>query len=95
MTDPGIKSALLLDLADRFGGGNTLVVSGEAALANSVDSNVTYLPTDVRDRDLARVPTVVVPEAAAFGTVVLPAPPDRDLLRRHLLIAPHALQAGG
>lgn len=90
-----IKSDLLLDLADRFGSGPSLVIGDEAALATALNDAAAYLPTDVRERDLATVPVVDVPEAAAFGTVLLPAPPDRDLLRRHLLIAADALEPRG
>lgn len=95
MTGLSIKSDLLLDLANRFGNGRMLSIGGEAALANALDGEVAYLPTDVRERDLATVPAVAMPDAGTFGTVLLPAPPDRDLLRRHLLIAADALEDGG
>jgi 16S rRNA (guanine1207-N2)-methyltransferase len=64
-------------------------------LANALDGEVVYLPTDVRERDLASVPVTEAPEASTFGTVLIPAPPDRDLLRRHLLLAANALEDGG
>ncbi len=95
-TTPGIPSALLLDLASRYGGeGSTLVLGGEAALTNEMDGEVAFLPTDIREQDTSRVSIVTNPEQEKFGTVLIPAPPDRDLLRRQLLIAGTAVKEGG
>ncbi len=90
-----ITSDLLLDLAERFASLPLLVIGGEAALANAFDADPTFQPTDIRERDNARVSVIDSPNPASFATGLLPAPPDRDLLRRHLLTAATALQPDG
>ena len=91
-----IASELLLDLADRYGGdGPTLVLGGEAALANALDGDVTFVPTDIRERDAAEVPVTSNPTRRSAGTALIVAPPDRDLLRRQLIIASQSVGEGG
>ncbi|MCO5218058.1 MAG: hypothetical protein M9909_04370 [Thermomicrobiales bacterium] len=90
-----ITSDLLLDLAEHFASLPLLVIGGEAALANAFDADTTFQPTDIRERDNARVSVIDSPNPASFATGLLPAPPDRDLLRRHLLTAATALQPDG
>ncbi len=92
---PSVASDLLLDLAERFAPSPTLVIGGEAALANALSGESAYLPVDVRELDQATVRIVSDPEHATFASVLIPAPPDRDLLRHHLLVAAQALQPGG
>lgn len=96
MTEMSIASDLLLDLATRYGSdGPTLVLGGEAALANAIGDDCVFLPTDVRERDLAAVPVIEQAATASVGVALVAAPPDRDLLRRHLLIAADAVRPGG
>lgn len=91
-----IAAELLLDLAARYGGdGPTLVLGGEAALANSLEGEATFVPTDIRERDASGVPTVSNPVLGSAGTVLVPAPPDRDLLRRQLIVAAQSVAEGG
>lgn len=89
-------SALLLNLAARYGGdGPTLVLGGDAALANTVAAEVSFAPTDIRERDAARVPVTMDPEPTSAGTVLIAAPPDRNLLRKQLIVAANAARPGG
>lgn len=91
-----IASELLLDLASRYGGeGSILVLGGEAALANSLGGKATFVPTDIRERDIAEVPVIGNPTRKSAGTVLIPAPPDRDLLRRQLIVASRSVSDGG
>lgn len=91
-----IAAELLLELASRYGGdGPTLVLGGEAALANSLEGERIFAPTDIRERDASRVPTVSTPNHEYAGTVLIPAPPDRDLLRRQLIVASQTVVKGG
>lgn len=83
-----IAAQLLLELSDRYGGGgSSLVLGGEATLANSLNGEVIFTPTDIRERDAATVPVTSSPTPGAAGTVLIPAPPDRDLTRRQLIFA--------
>lgn len=94
--DLSIAGELLLALSDRYGGGSsTLALGGEAALANAVDGETLFSPSDIRERDAAQVTVVTQPAPASARTVLITAPPDRDLLRRRLLVAANALAPGG
>lgn len=91
-----VASELLLDLANRYeGDGTSLVLGGEAALANNLEEDVIFAPADIRERDASHVPVMFNPAEKSAGTVIIPAPPDRDLLRRHLLVASQSVSAGG
>lgn len=91
-----IAAELVLELTDRYGGGEpTLVLGGEAALANAVEGETWFSPSDIRERDAAQVPVVTQPAPASAMTVLITAPPDRDLLRRQLLVAASALAPDG
>lgn len=89
-----IATELLLELAERFAAAPVLVLGGEADLANAL-ADAAFLPTDIRELDAAAGAVLTHPEHVSFATVLLPAPPDRDLLRRMLLIAGGALVTGG
>lgn len=91
-----IASDLLLDLATRYGGdGPALVLGGEAALANNMEGEVTFAPIDIRERDASHVPVPSNSVEKSAGTVLIPAPPDRDLLRRLLIVASRSVSEGG
>ncbi len=91
-----VASELLLDLSSRYGGeGSTLVLGGEADLANNLAGDVLFSPTDVRERDASRVPVLHTAAEHAAGTVLIPAPPDRDLLRRQLIVASRNIAESG
>jgi 16S rRNA (guanine1207-N2)-methyltransferase len=77
-----------------------LVLGGEAALPNALAESgqeVHWLPIDVRERNVTTGNVVVVNDAenAAYDRVVMPAPPDRTLVRRWLMTASEALLLGG
>lgn len=96
MINLNIPSQLLLELAGRYGGDSpALVLGGEAALANAIGGDVVFAPTDVRERDAARVPIEMHPAPESAQRVLIPAPPDRDLLRRQLLVAAVSTDPGG
>lgn len=91
-----IASELLLELAAGYGGdGPILVLGGEAALANNLEGGATFVPTDIRERDAARVSVTTEPPEEYAGTALIPAPPDRDLLRRQLIVASQSVADGG
>ncbi|MCA9834375.1 MAG: methyltransferase [Thermomicrobiales bacterium] len=91
---PTIATELLLDLAERYAESPVLVGGGEAALPHEL-TNATFLPVDIRERDAAKGTIIPQPKSESFATVLVPAPPDRDLLRRFLLIAAGALLPDG
>ena len=93
-TELSVQSELLLELASRYGGDGPALVMGDAALANALPGS-TALVWDIRERENATGPVLVDATPADFATVLLPAPPNRDLLRRLTLIAAQALEPGG
>lgn len=96
MNGMSTASELLLELANRYGGdGPALVLGGEAALANNLQGEVTFAPTDIREQDAAHIPVTQNPAPKSAGTVLIQAPPDRNLLRRHLIMASESVAEGG
>ena len=89
-----IQSELLRELADRYGGDGSALVLGDASLANSLPGS-TALVRDLRQQEIATGPVLVDTTPTGFGSVLLPAPPNRDLLRRLILIAAVALEPDG
>lgn len=87
-----IQSELLLELADRYPARPAIVLGGQAALANALGGEVRFAPTDVRERSAAEVP---IAQGSNAQLALLPAPPDRDLLRAQLLAAAGSLAVGG
>lgn len=92
MTEPSILSELILDLAARYPQRPAFVLGGEAALPNQLSGEVWFAPTDVRERSAATTPISVPAETEL---VLLPAPPDRNLLRAHLLQVANTMVTAG
>lgn len=95
-----IVTDLLLDEADALTPARrTLVLGGEAALAGELVEvgELDWLPVDIRERNAAQDDVVVINDIreGAYGRVVFPVPPDRDLARRWLLVARMALDDAG
>jgi 16S rRNA (guanine1207-N2)-methyltransferase len=92
-------TSLLLDEARPAAGAPWLVLGGEADLANALAEcgDVHWLPLDVREQRAAGMNVVVLDDIApsAYGRVFLPALPDRDAVRRLLIISRDALEPGG
>ncbi len=89
-----IQSELLLELAARYASERPALVMGDASLANAMPGS-TALVWDIREQERAAGPLVGHEPPTGFATVLLPAPPNRDLLRRLILIAADALAANG
>lgn len=94
MTELSVQSGLLLELADRYASDGPVLVLGEAALSNAIPGS-SALVWDVREQKLVAGPVLESDPPAVFDTVLLPAPPNRDLLRRLILIAANALHSDG
>lgn len=91
-----VASELLLDLSSRYGvEGPTIVLGGEAILPNSMDGTVVFTPTDVRESFASSVPVIDNPALHSATNVVIPAPPDRDLLRHQLVVASQCVADSG
>lgn len=95
-------TAMLLDAARTdAGAARWFVLGGEAALPGGLARPVAWIPTDVREREMAAKSVVVYDSmdaseaAGAYDCVLLPVPPDRDLARRWLLTAREALTPDG
>lgn len=95
MTELSVQSELLLELADRYASDGPVLVLGDAVLANALLPRSTALVWDVREFGKAVGKVIVDESPTGFATVLLPAPPNRDVLRRLLLIAASALVPGG
>lgn len=96
LDDLSTASELLLELFDRYEGpGTTQVLGGQAALAAEIDTDVVFAPTDIRERIQMEASVQTDADEAFASTVLIPAPPDRDLLRRQLLVAARSLAGGG
>ncbi|MGC4192287.1 MAG: class I SAM-dependent methyltransferase [Thermomicrobiales bacterium] len=85
--------------------GSTLTIGGTAGLVEALVASgqtVSWLPLDVREA-IAASPAVVVlrdpgmplSRDVEFGAVVMPAPPERDLGRRWLMLARNHLAPDG
>lgn len=99
-----MATRMLLDEATALGDvARWLVIGGEVALPAelrqmSPSAEVAWLPVDVRQR--AETPGGVVVrdddiDIGSYERVLIPAPPDRDLARRWLLVACGTLVPGG
>lgn len=83
---------LIRGLANRYQREGSVLVLGDAALANAMGDRASAMTWDIREH----APSAIDDELPAnFAAVLLPAPPNRDLLRRLLLIGANALQPGG
>lgn len=91
-----VASELLLELANRYRGVDTsLVLGGEAAVANNLEGDVLFTPTDIRERYASSVLMIANPRPQSADTVFVSVPPDRDLLRRRLIVAVQSVTQGG
>lgn len=97
---------VLLHATGRHVAGTWLVLGGPAALARGLASDhpastIHWQPVDLRERDALGLesPNITIDEPgtsiAGVDAVVIAAPPDRDLVRRWLLVARAALAPGG
>lgn len=89
--------------------GETLLIGGSSAWAGAMaatafsrDATVSWLPLDVRERVVNIAGSTVLDDPgnplfadARFGAIIFPAPPERDLGRRWLMLAREHLQPGG
>lgn len=87
-----IPSELIMGLANRYQREGSALVLGDAALADAMGERAVAMTWDIRERAIRPVGDE---PATGFAAVLLPAPPNRDLLRRLILIAANALQPGG
>jgi 16S rRNA (guanine1207-N2)-methyltransferase len=101
-----IDEALLLDAVDTVQSDVPgLLIGGSAAFAGALAArgrHTVWLPLDAREMNLADERVETLPDAgsplppdAVFGVVILPAPPERDLGRRWLVLARNHLAPGG
>lgn len=81
-----------MGLANRYQREGSALVLGDAALADAMGERAVAMTWDIRERAIRPVGDE---PATGFAAVLLPAPPNRDLLRRLILIAANALQPGG
>lgn len=92
-TSLSIASELTLDLAHRFRSEGDILVFGDATLARAIGDNTSLYAWDIREQSVGG--STSFDPNRRYSTVLLPAPPNRDLLRRLILIASQALTPGG
>lgn len=85
-------SELIRGLANRYQREGSVLVLGDAALASAMGDRASAMTWDIRENAHFAIDDEL---PANFAAVLLPAPPNRDLLRRLLLIGANALQPGG
>ncbi|MGC4106248.1 MAG: methyltransferase [Thermomicrobiales bacterium] len=100
-----IDEELLISAAGSGAGGKTLAIGGTAVFAEALHASgreVSWLPLDVREAGgalsggrLLADPGLPLGQEDRFGDVVFPAPPERDLGRRWLVLARNHLDPGG